>query len=147
MTTGDPSSRFLRLATGSTNTPHTVCCSCTGPLEEGSRGTALPPSLCLLSNHWLLFCTLPLFSLQAFRGEEACRAQSHARPQWIPDPGVRQMPAPPGLLSFWRPRLTCTKEPTSFRQGLVMRWTWGGRRGGGLAVQPQVTSHPMKPSP
>lgn len=136
--------------TGSTNTVQTLCCSCRGGKEALEEGIALPPSALPFS---ISLVTTPpllhplLFFLQAFRGEEAPRAQSHARPQWVPDPGVRQMPAPPDLLCVWRPRPTCWKEPTSSRQGLAMGWTWGGRPEGDLAIQHQVTCPPTKPSP
>lgn len=151
VTAGVQSSRTFRLAPDSTNIPHTLYCSCMGPLDGGSQWDSSPflppPFLYFPSNHWLFFCTLCFSSLQAFRGEEACRAESHARPQWVPDPGVRQMPASPGLLCFWRPRPTCTNEPTSFRQGLVMGLAWGGRQEGCLAhsAPSDLPSHEATP--
>ncbi|XP_057589487.1 tubulinyl-Tyr carboxypeptidase 1 isoform X1 [Hippopotamus amphibius kiboko] len=47
----------------------------------------------------------------AFRREEAFGAQSHARPQWVPDPGVRQVaePQPRPLLGA----RICLREPAS----------------------------------
>lgn len=83
MTAGDRSSRILRLAPGSTDTHHTLCCSCKGPLEGGSQWDSSPPLpppfLYFLSNHGLLFCIL-CFSSCRPSGEK-----KPAEPKAMPD--------------------------------------------------------------
>lgn len=58
--------------------------------------------LCAASPDWKQFLkSCYLLCSQAIWWEEACRFQSHARPQWVPDPGMkRAVPCVPGSMDF-----------------------------------------------
>lgn len=67
--------------------------------------------------------TYPL-CLQAIWWEEACWFQSHARPQWVPDPGVKR--AVPSSRDF----LLATTGTW-----IHLQWFWGRRQGSGSRTE------------